>query len=479
MKIPQDPSLRHTLPPQGNPTTPGIEVEFSYNPQDSFVLPAGSTTLSGVTVGKGVSTEQVRLRGGLAQDNGKYVYTPEDRRHYAANAFVAVNKALDVFQKAYGSQIQWATGRPQLEVTADAGEQLNAYYSRWEGGLFFFRSQDKETREMVYSAGSGEVVAHEAGHAILDAIRPAYFEAWSPDAGAFHESFGDILALLVTLKDERVLDRVAEQTGGDLSKPNLAAALGEQLGRAINHSAGKNVTGGDYTRNAINDFVWQDPSTLPDHAPSDKLSSEVHSFSRLWTGAFYDVLRGICQEKMLQGLDARTALAQTADEGLAMLARQMKASPEGNFTYLDMANALLTSESEGNQGQYSRVIAEAFRRRGILPEGRNLLPSDSLPPGKRELQHLLSGSQFGPLQGAEVHTVLSGESSHGLLDDEEQRTRLEQDIARLWSNGDILMTEPNQVVTPRDLFKPDGEPYIGVVRWQDGKMKLERVPIGH
>jgi len=41
------------------------------------------------------------------------------------------------------------------------------------------------------------------------------------------------------------------------------------------------------------------------------------------------------------------------------------------------------------------------------------------------------------------------------------------------------MTEPNQVVTPRDLFKPDGEPYIGVVRWQDGKMKLERVPIGH
>ncbi|MBT9585770.1 hypothetical protein IV102_20685, partial [bacterium] len=222
---------KHT-PPLAPAVAPPVAAEFSYNSQDSFVLPASSTTVGGVSIGKGVSTEKVLLKGGLAAVDGKFVYTPEDRRHFAANAFAAVNKAVNIFQEAYGSPVQWATGKSQLEVTADAGEQLNAYYSRWEGGLFFFHSKDVQAQEVVYSAGSGEVVAHEAGHAILDAIRPGYFEAWSPDPGAFHESFGDLLALLISLKDDRVLDRVVEQTGGDLSQPNLAAALGEQLGRA-------------------------------------------------------------------------------------------------------------------------------------------------------------------------------------------------------------------------------------------------------
>jgi hypothetical protein len=469
---------KHTPPPAA-PGAPPADLEFSYNPQDSFVLPAGTTLLSGVSVGKSVSSEKVRLKGGLAAQDGKFVYTPEDRRHYAANAFAAVHKAVAVFQQAYGSPIQWATGRPQLEVTADAGEQLNAYYSRWEGGLFFFHSQDAQTQEKVYSAGSGEVVAHEAGHALLDAIRPGYFEAWSPDAGAFHESFGDLLALLISLKEDRVLDRVSEQTGGDLSRPNLAAALGEQLGRAINHSAGQNVTGGDYTRNAINRLVWQDPATLPDSAPPEQLSSEVHNFSRLWTGAFYDVLTGICHEKQAQGMDPRSAIAATADEGLAMLARQMKASPEGNFTYRDMAHALLKSEAEGNGGKYSALIGRAFAARQILPEDLGLLPPAPLPEGHHQLQHTLQGPQFGPLQGAEVSTVVSGWEGRSLLESDQERLRLDHDIARLWRNGDILMTEPNQVVSPQQLFKPDGEPYIGVVRWQDGKMRLERVPIGH
>lgn len=468
------------IPPVAGPaqrpapvSPPATEFEFSYNPQDSFVLPAGTTRVSGVTAGKGVSTDKVKLRGGLAQVNGGYVYSPEDRRHYAANAFAAVARAVAIFEKAYGAPIQWATQRSHLEVTADAGQQLNAYYSRWEGGLFFFHSPDAQTKETVYSAGSGEVVVHEAGHAILDAIRPGYFEAWSPDAGAFHEAFGDILAILISLQDERVLDRVLEQTGGDLQKPNLAAAVGEQLGRAINHNAGKNVTGGDYTRTAINNFVWQDPNTLPDSAPSDQLSSEEHSFSRLWTGAFYEVLSGICQAKQSEGKDPRTALAETAEEGLAMLARQMKAAPEGNFSYRDMANALLQGESEGNAGKYTGLIREVFQRRQILP--RELLPGEPLPPGRRELRHVL---QSGPLQGAEIKTVLSGETT-SLLDSEAVRLQLELDVARLWRRGDILMTEPHQVVPPHKLFKPNGEPYIGVVRWHEGRMQLERVPIGH
>lgn len=479
MRIPRTEGLRGLEVPHSSRPAAPQDLEFSYNSQDGWVMTPGSTVVAGVsTEGGGVSSERLRLKGGLRPEQGAFVYSPEDRRHYAANAFAAASRALTIFEEAWGKPIAWATGRPQLEVTADQGKALNAHYSRWDHGIFFFHDVDAQTGDTVYTAGSGEVVAHEIAHAILDGLRPAYFSAWSPDAAAFHESFGDILAMLVSLHDDRVLDRVVEQTGGDLSRPNLAAAMGEQLGRALNHQSGHNLTGGDYTRNAIHNLVWQDPVSLPDSAPADQLSSEHHSFSRVFTGAFYDLLTGICQQKQGEGQDPRAALASTAREGVAMLARMLAASPEGDFTFKDMAAALLQSEREHHQGRYSAQILQAFRARKILPEEGGLLdPVDTLPSGSYTLQHRLGLS--GPLEGVQVTTVLSGHGpDHGLKQSELERERLEGHIERAWRRGDILMTEPNQAVTRADLFKPDGEPYQGVVRWVEGQMVLERVPIG-
>lgn len=441
-----------------------------------------TTALEGVTAGSTVQTSTVRLKGELKPKAGSYVYEEEDRRFFAANSFAAVVKALDVFQSAYGEPISWATGKPELEVTADAGKMLNAYYSRQDGGLFFWHDTDPVTGQVVHSAASGEVVAHEAGHAILDALRPGYFSTWSPDPGAFHESFGDILALLVSLKDERVLDRVVEQTGGDLSKPNLAAALGEQLGSTINHAAGKNVTGGDYTRTAINQFVWQDPNTLPDTGPPEQLTPEVHNFSRLWTGAYYDMLKGIVDQSLAAGQSPREAIARGADESLKMLGRLLRFAPEGDFRFADMAGSLIQSEQELNQGKYTDLIKRVFLQRKILPDNLALsataVGAGALPPGTRKLEFTLDGPHLGPLQGCRVSTVLSGEGQ-GLTDDESKAAQIQKDIARLHRNGDILMTLPNEVVPASRLFKPNGEPYVGVVRWIDGQMTLERVSISH
>lgn len=288
--------------------------------------------------------------------------------------------------------------------------------------------------------------------------------------------------MLVSLKDERVLEKVVEQTGGDMSRPNLAAALGEQLGRTINHTAGKNVTGGDYTRNAINKFVWQDPNSLPESGPPDQLTPEVHNFSRLWTGAYYEVFQGIVQQKLTQGISAKDSIASATDESLKMLARMMKTAPEGDFTYKDMATALIRSENSGNAGRYTPLIEKVFKSRKILPDSseQSLRASDlETPVGSRTFHGILKGDHFGPLQGCKISTVLSGSQASVADESDYQLQRLERDIARLYRNGDILLTEPNQVVTTDRLFKPNGEPYVGVVRWIDGQMSLERVAIGH
>jgi hypothetical protein len=44
------------------------------------------------------------------------------------------------------------------------------------------------------------VVCHELGHAILDALKPQLFNVASTEAGAFHEAFGDISAILCALQ---------------------------------------------------------------------------------------------------------------------------------------------------------------------------------------------------------------------------------------------------------------------------------------
>ncbi|MFN8613935.1 MAG: hypothetical protein U0931_40760 [Vulcanimicrobiota bacterium] len=446
-------------------------MEFSFNPQDRLVMEPGSLLVPGVRPDG--STAKFTLDEPLTAKDGKFVYSPAEPSYHAANAFAAANRMANMFEQAWGQPIAWARAE-RLTVHGDEGQDLNAYYDG--EGLHFFHYPVGD--QMVYSGDSGEVVGHECGHALLDAVRPGYFSTWSTDPGAFHESFGDVVALLGSLRDERTLTKVLEQTGGDLSKANSAAELGEELGTAINTVVGHDVTGGNFTRNAINQFTWQDPNTLPESGPPDQLHNEVHDFSRLWTGAFYDIFTGIVNQNMARGQDARSAILSATDAGFKMYADLMRPgyAPEGEFTYRDMAAALIKSENEQNGGQYSGLIGQVMSARKILPEGAGLLAPQVLEAGTRSLATTLKGERFGQFEGARVETLLSGGQT-SLMDAAAQEDQLSSQMARLIQAGEIKMTEPNQVVTTRDLFKKNGEPYRGVVRWVDGQMSIERVKI--
>jgi hypothetical protein len=456
-------------------TAPSGSVEFTINPQDKTVMSASIITLNGVKAD--VSTDKVALVGGMKPNaDGKYVYDESDSKNFtAAIAFSAVAHVVDLTQQTWGEKITWATGREKLTVTPDAGEDFNAYYSRQKGGTFYFHGTDPVTKEVIYSGRSGEVTGHEGGHAILDAKRPNYLGGWAPDPGAFHESFGDCLALAVALQDPRTIELVAQQTGGDLSKQNSAAALGEELGVAINHKVGHDATGGPYTRNAINTFTWQDPNSLPNSAPPDQLSREVHSLSRLWTGAMYDITKTIVAENMAAGQDAKTALENGGKELHKMLGRLLKPgqAPDGSFKFKDMAKALVKSENELNGGKHSDLIKKVMDERKILANTPGFDQDTDVPIGTRELSVELKGSKFGIFEGARVATVLSGEGSRSFSEETAEREELSNDIARLIDNGDILMTEPNQDPSKLNLIKADGEPYRGVVRWVDMQPVIE------
>jgi len=465
------------------PSEPLKETAISFNTQDGTVLSPTTITLR---MGPGPSVEKARLEGpGITPNENGYVFTPSDERYHGAVSLAAVGRTIDLMEKSLGHKIDWAFRADKLGIVADAGEDLNAYYSRDDAGLRFFHADDPKTGKTVFSADSGEVVAHEAGHAILDGLRPGYFSTWSPDPAAFHEAFGDVVAMLVTLQDDGAVAALAKQTGGDLSKPNFLADTGEELGAAINHSVGRNVTGGDYVRTARNNFVWKDPSTLPDTGGPNELGSEAHSFARLWTGAFNDVLKGLTDANLAAGMSPEQALRAAGDESLKMYGNLFKTAPRGDFTFRDMAQAMIRADQQHNNGKNAALLTSVFQKRRILRTSEEVVPGEgpfassnraaTLEDATRPVRVTLSGDQYGMFQGAVVETLVDKDGS--LAKDAEVTSRVRKNLERLIASGRILYTEPGKPVTTRDLFDAKGRPYTGVVRWTDGQMSIERVKI--
>ena len=201
------------------------------------------------------------------------------------NAAAALRRGAD-FWAARVPSGQWQMG-PTLSIFLDAGEDLNAYYDR--RALNFFHGPGPTGT--VYSGESPDVLLHEMGHAILDAVKPQLWDVASLEPPEFHEAFGDMSAILGALQLPSLRIAVLSETAGQLYRNSRLSRLAEQLGTAIRTRV-PDAVDPDCLRNAVNSFVYQDPVPLPSSGPASRLTSEPHSFSRVFTGAFFDALAG-------------------------------------------------------------------------------------------------------------------------------------------------------------------------------------------
>lgn len=463
------------------PASPST-AEVSYNPQDKMTFGTSPISITTESAGK-LSAPQVDFKSSPpAPQNGKYIYSDSDSRIHGALSFAAVAKTVETFGKVLGTSIPWSFHRQHLSIVPDGGKMLNAYYQPSDGTLNFFHATDPKTKSVLYSADSGEVVSHETGHAILDAMRPGYLQSFGSETRAYHEAFGDVCAIIMSLHDERTLDKLVEQTGGDLSKPNLVAAVGEDIGRVINNTAGQNVTGGNWVRNAINKFKWAKPSSLPQIGGPNQLGSEEHSFSRLWTGAMYDVLKGITDRNMATGQTPKDALRDAGDELLKVNANLFKTAPQGDFTFKQMAAACVKADQSYNGGKNATLMTKVFTDRKILGSAETEAApmvaglavtegSEGAPEGTKNIRLALHGDGFGMFEGAVVETPVDLDGS--LTMSSETGERLRDSMKSLIAAGRIKYTEPGQKVSEKDKFDASGRPYVGIVRWLDGQMTIQ------
>jgi hypothetical protein len=251
---------------------------------------------------------------------------------------------------------KWQGNRDTLPIYLDEGKDLNAYYDR--RALNFFH--DTVAGKTVYSGESPDIVCHEFGHAILDAVRPQLWNVASVETSAFHESFGDMSAILCALQLPSVQTAVLAETGGRLNRNSRVSRLAEQLGWAIRQIQPAAVDS-DSLRNAVNSFFYKDPDTLPPNGPATTLSTEPHSFSRVFTAGFLEAVAGMLYA-VTQTPSPADVQKVTKDAGRLLLDAVADAPIVPEY-FSQIAAHMVEADTSG---KYQAAIKSAFVRRGIL-----------------------------------------------------------------------------------------------------------------
>lgn len=274
---------------------------------------------------------------------------------------------------------EWSSGETHLEVYPNWDWGFNAFYSNGhsadmhQAGLYYCMGKDPVLQKPVYSALSAELLAHEEGHAILDRFRPQYNEPGVQNlySASFHEAFGDVFALLMQVVhgdgESLVQPGVGVGVGVGLSQHNLLSDIGEEVGIGLGHK-GYQPQDRPWLRSLLNDFSWVKPQDLPESrdVSADSLTTEPHSYSRIWSGASYQILQRICEAKVERGMEESQALKSAGKELLAVYATLVsQTAPTQKFDFADLSEAFLHA-GQLRGGQWNSIFREVLGQRGLL-----------------------------------------------------------------------------------------------------------------
>lgn len=347
---------------------------------------------------------------GDAPKIGQYETDSAEFRHWVAADALA--RGVRLWQPLVPKTTTWQTGKA-LPVQLDAGIDLNAYYSRggygYDAGLSFFH--DVIAGKAVYSGESPDIATHELGHAMLDAIRPELWDVASVEAAAFHESFGDISAVLSGLQLESLRDAVLRDTNRRVYRSSRVSRLAEQMGWAVRQLDPSSAEH-DCLRNAVNSFFYRDPEELPPTAPSSLLSSEPHSFSRVFTAAFVEMLAGMF---FVDG-DLQDASIDAAQ----ILVDAIRSAPIIPDYFRSIAAHCVKADETRFRKKYREVVTGAFVRRGILP-----LEAPARKLAARKVGRCVIRRQRFGLREPVVVMASEEKSAEGFLEDLVCRGRIE------------------------------------------------------
>ena len=285
---------------------------------------------------------------------GDFLVDPQDEAEFdAVHTYAVVRMVLTMYQRALREKMSWHWGDSEpIDVNPRAGSAANAFYSRTGKSLrfFFFRKAGADPSEPpIYTCRSLDIVAHEAGHAILDGLKSEWLPFTQPQTGGLHESFGDLTAIFLALSQLDLVEFVIASTKGNLHRTNILDKLAEQFGEGIGRPSG--------LRNADNDLKLS------------QVSNQVHDLSQVFTGAVFDILAtAFHAARRPRWIDDAIMLYEVGQKVMKLTLEGIRLAPAQNATYKDVADAMIAFanshpvEFDG----YDQIIQAEFTRREVL-----------------------------------------------------------------------------------------------------------------
>ncbi|MGQ0446255.1 MAG: hypothetical protein ACT4O2_14300 [Beijerinckiaceae bacterium] len=305
---------------------------------------------------------------------------PEQVYNLGSNEFVAWQareaalRTLATFENFAGPLRGW-TGRPtklKLDLIPNEGVDLNAFYNRSSVSFFSFPLAGGR---MVFSGASADVVAHEVGHAILDALRPDLWDVDMFEIAAFHEGFGDCIAVMTALADRDIRTALLAATP-QLNTQNFVEGTAEELSLAIGTAVSPTHNAAQ-PRRAMNTFEWALPQSLPDDGNPGVLISEIHSFGQLTSGCYYQLIREVFQA----GPGGEAGLLQACQVATRLLAQAAAEAPIRPRFLETVGRTMVLADRNLLGGANETHIRTAFERHGIPLSVTNFLaPRVALTP---------------------------------------------------------------------------------------------------
>jgi hypothetical protein len=318
-----------------------------------------------------------------------------DPRFHQQMVYAVAMKTLENFEKALGRKLRFIRGR-RLRIYPHAFEGANAYYDPSKVALLFgyFRADEANPGanlpgQTVFTCLSHDIIAHETTHALVDRLRPHFTDATNHDVAAFHEGFSDIVAIFQHFSFREVLADSIQKTRADLRNRTALIELASQFGystgsgRALRDAA-DSETGGQ-----------PDPTLLPTLLePHDRGSvlvaavfdaffhvyqRRIRDLVRIATGGSGVLPAGDLHPDLVRRIAAEAS--RTAQHILTMCIRAFEYLPPVDVTFGDFLRAVVTADYEmvpDDDAGLRLGYIEAFRARGIYPEGALSLAEDSL-----------------------------------------------------------------------------------------------------
>lgn len=292
-------------------------------------------------------------------------YDVEDFRFHQLNAYAVASRAIELVESELGRSLGWGFEASRLLLLPHAGYMANAFYSEETHSLQFYSFQQPDGT-IYHTALVHDIVAHETGHALLDAVRDRYTEANEPETAALHEAVGDLTAVFAAMSHAVVRSAFLQQAGPDLRGPNRVASIADEFGGA-----------GPSGRLSLRDLTSQRP-------PSAYAGVvEPHDLSLKLTTAVWQALVRLFQANRAAGEDPDEALRLAHRAVQRMVVRALDYLPPADATFEDFGVALLRADVFANPDDrrgYRGLVSQALTEGGVVEASRGVLEEPPRAP---------------------------------------------------------------------------------------------------